>query len=186
MQSLLSFLLTVMILMCPMGSMAGQIYHWIDKNGHDHITEEPPPSDGRLREVIEYTPQPEEMRQPPESPKQPQQISEAKTDRLLGEVTVARRQAAEARIKAQETQAIAEELNRRADEFKANVANTNRRRQKNRSITVRLENDALQAQQLADQAAEEARQAEERALQIEKKAAVKMIQQPTEQKPAQE
>ena len=183
MKSLLSLILTGIILMCPVGSIAGQIYHWVDSNGHDQLTEEPPPPDGRLKEVIEFTPPPVKTR-PQAVIQQPQQISDAQTAQIMNEVTVARKQATEARIRAQEAQAIADELIRRADEFKATRANTNRRRQKNKSIVVRLENDALQAQQLAAQAAEEARQAEERALRIEEKAAKTMIQKTPEDQPA--
>ena len=169
--------------MCPVGSIAGQIYHWVDSNGHDQLTEEPPPPDGRLKEVIEFTPPPVKTR-PEAEIQQPQQIPDAQTTQIMNAVTAARKQATEARIRAQEAQDIADELIRRADEFKATRANTNRRRQKNKSIIVRLENDALQAQQLAAQAAEEARKAEERALQIEKKAAKTMIQQAPEDQPA--
>ena len=155
--------------------MAGKIYHWTDKSGHDYITEDPPPSDGQLKETIEYTPQPadgqtrvEEQRSAERNP--------AEQEKLMQTLTTAQKRAAEARMRAREAQAAADELDRRAAEFKATKANTNYRRMKNKSIVIRLENDALEAKKLALKAEEEAREAEAKALQIEKEVAEAMLQ----------
>ena len=183
MKSLLPFLLTLILLMGPVSSMAGRVYHWVDKNGLDHITEEPPPEDGRLKEVMEFTPPPEQppkpvkKKQPPKPvAKEQASISNEDLEKIMNEVEAAKKQAAEAHVRAEEAQEIAEELRQRKTEFEKTGANTIRRRQKNKSILIRLENDAQEAEELAAQAAEEARLAKERALRIEKKALERMAQ----------
>jgi hypothetical protein len=155
--------------------MAGKIYHWTDESGHDYITEDPPPSDGQLKETIEYTPQPVVEQTGSEE----QRSVERKTveqEKLMQTLATAQKRAAEARIRAREAQAAADELDRRAAEFKATKANTNYRRMKNKSIVIRLENDALEAKKMALKAEEEAREAEAKALQIEKEVAETMLQ----------
>lgn len=164
--------------------MAGRVYHWVDENGLDHITEEPPPEDGRLKEVMEFTLPPEqppksvEKKQPPKPVEKKQEsTSDEELEEIMNEVAATKKQAAEAHVRAQEAQEIAVELRQRKTEFEKTGANTIRRRQKNKSILIRLENDAQEAEQLATQAAEEARLASERALRIEKKALERMAQQ---------
>jgi hypothetical protein len=38
----------------PTGS-ADRLYHWVDKTGITHLSKEPPPEDGMLKEVMEYS-----------------------------------------------------------------------------------------------------------------------------------
>ena len=38
----------------PMGS-ADRLHHWIDSNGVTHLSKEPPPQDGKLIEIMEYS-----------------------------------------------------------------------------------------------------------------------------------
>lgn len=154
---------------------AGQIYHWTDKYGHDHITEDPPPPDGQLKETIEYTPRSELEQTGLEEQQQRLRTASERQDILMA-VEQARQAATEARLRAREAQAVADELEQRAAEFKATRGNTNYRRQKNKSIIIQLENDAREAEKLARQAEAEARQAEQRAEQIEKKAAEMMVE----------
>ena len=184
MKSLLSFLLTLILLMGPVSSMAGRVYHWVDKNGLDHITEEPPPEDGRLKEVMEFTlppdppPKPVEKKQSPTPvAKEQESVSNEDLEEIMNEMEAAKKQSAEAHVRAEEAREIAVELRQRKADFERTGANTIRRRQKNKSILIRLENDAQEAEQLAAQAAEEARLAKERALRIEKKALERMAQQ---------
>ena len=153
---------------------AGKIYYWTDKNGHDHITEAPPPAEGQLKETIEFTPR-SAVEQSRIEQQQSVQRKTAEQDKLIRTLENAQKRAAEARVRAREAQAVAEELDRRAAEFKATKANTNYRRKKNKSIVLRLENDALEAKKLALEAEGEAREAEAKALQIEKEVAETML-----------
>lgn len=153
---------------------AGKIYHWTDINGHDHITEAPPPPEGQLEEIIEYTPQ-SALEQTRIEEQRSVQRKTDQQEKLIQALETAQKRAAEARVRAREAQDVAEELDRRAAEFKATKANTNYRRQKNKSIVIRLENDALEARKLALKAEEEARQAETKALQVEKEVAEIML-----------
>ncbi len=33
---------------------AERVHHWVDSNGHFHLSQEPPPADGKLIEIMEY------------------------------------------------------------------------------------------------------------------------------------
>ena len=50
------FLLAVIAMFAwyPMG-FADRLHHWIDSNGVTHISKEPPPEDGKLIEIMEYS-----------------------------------------------------------------------------------------------------------------------------------
>ncbi|MEN8688983.1 MAG: hypothetical protein AB1Z20_02625 [Desulfobacterales bacterium] len=36
-------------------SFAERIYHWTDKSGVDHLTQHPPPAEGQLNDIMDYT-----------------------------------------------------------------------------------------------------------------------------------
>jgi hypothetical protein len=69
------------------GSAAASVYVWTDKEGRIHITDQPPAKGAKLRDVIEYKPQPAEPLLPSETEKAESQDKEA----LCRNVCLARR-----------------------------------------------------------------------------------------------
>ena len=48
-------LLIALIGMLSMATYAERLYHWTDKSGVTHLTQHPPPSEGELQDVMDYT-----------------------------------------------------------------------------------------------------------------------------------
>jgi len=160
------------IMMCCLlpafGSSAGQVYTWTDEKGVTHITETPPPPNATDRDVIKYVPKTKEEEA---SIRQRQQQSSAleQKEQLVAEAKDARRQAEQARAKAIELKALADQLFQQSEAFKTKTSNTIRRWQKNKSTRLKLEQEAAEAQQKALAADEEAKRLEERAENAEKR-----------------
>jgi len=54
------YLKTIILLAAVMGltatvSFAERIYHWTDKSGVAHLTQDPPPAEGQLNDIMDYT-----------------------------------------------------------------------------------------------------------------------------------
>jgi hypothetical protein len=124
---------------------AGKIYTWTDRDGVTHITESPPPKDGTLDSVTEYTPRsPQELQSIRREMEETRE--ERKREQLLQEVQIAERKAQQARRTAEEARAAAEAARQRLEVFKQNVSNNVDRYNRNRSTILQLEAEALRAE----------------------------------------
>jgi len=150
---------TALVLAAAADVPAGKIYTWTDSRGVTHITETPPPAEGRLDSVMEYTPRSqqeiESIRRRMEETRE-----ERAREEVRQEVRIAERRARQARQAAEEARAEAEAARRRFEEFKQQVSNNIDRYNRNRSTVLRLEAEALRAERNALEAEEAARNAE--------------------------
>ena len=98
------------------GLMADKVYTWTDENGNLHITEQPPPQNARVKNVLQYKPESEKTIQEQEHQEQltdkalekkrrRQEAQQARAD-----AEKARQQADAARLRAQETARQSEEF----------------------------------------------------------------------------
>ena len=159
------------ILMCflpVVGSNAGRVYTWTDERGVTHITETPPPPNAINRDVIEFVPRSEEETAARREEQQQSRRLEQK-QQIVAEAKESRRKADQARAKAIELRAVADQLFQQSEEFKQKTSNTIRRWQVNRSTRMKLEQEAAEALKRAQAADQEAGQLERRAQEAEKR-----------------
>ena len=142
--------------------MADKVYTWKDENGNLHITEQPPPKNARVKNVIQYKPQSEKT-------VQEQEHCEDLTDkalekkRRLQEAQQARADAEKARQQADAARARARETVRRSEEF-IKTHDTNQ------YMRIAFKYKIKKAAEDARLAEEQARVAENKAAAAEKKA----------------
>ena len=153
------FLIIAITCICSTSAAAGKIYTWTDENGISHISEKPPPSNEKIQDVIEYTPRTAD--EDSQTHEQRQQFIEqsnvqADIDRAIRQAKTTRRRADEARAKADQARAEADAAFQRSEEFKMKVSNTVRRWQVNKATRKKLEAEAAEAYQKAQQAVQEA------------------------------
>lgn len=142
-----------------------KVYTWTDAKGKLHITDEPPPVEASLKDVVESPPvSPAEVRQ---SEQQRMRQGEKRLDELRrSEMEETLRRAREADQRAQEAIQRADEQTRQALEYRKRFSNTAERREnykyKIRDEEQKAEAARTEAQKAIDQAraaAEEARTA---------------------------
>ena len=144
------------------GLMADKVYTWTDENGNLHITEQPPPKNARVKDVIQYKPEAEKTIQQQEQREdltdkaleKKRRLQEARQARADAEK--ARQQAGAARVRAQETA-------RRSEEF-IKTHDTNQ------YMRIAFKYKIKKAAEDARLAEEQARLAEKKAAAAEKKA----------------
>ena len=160
----------ILLLLPSLGSDAGRVYTWTDEKGVTHITETPPPPNAKDRDVIEYVPKTEKEEEAVrEEQRQSRELEQRK--QIVDETQDARRKADQARAKAVELKAVADQLFQQSEAFKTKTSNTIRRWQKNKATRLKLEQEAAEAQKRAQAADEEARRLETRAQEAEKRLA---------------
>lgn len=142
--------------------VADTVYTWTDENGKLHITQDPPPQKAKLKDTIEYEPQPAkvdlESKRLPET-RTAAELQKQRTD----EVLEARAQAEKAREAAEIAAAKAEEATRMAKEYSES---NNPSKVMQQTYDYQME----QAIEAAKAAEERAGIAEEKAIDAEKKA----------------
>jgi membrane protein involved in colicin uptake len=148
---------------------AEKIYTWTDNSGVTHITPHPPPPDGRLNDVLDYTPTTEAEREVIKERRQSDR-DQRQQDSIIEAAREARRRADDAKSRAAQARQVADEKFQQAEEFKTKTSNTIRRWQVNKSTRLRLEAEAANAQKEAQRAAEEAARLEKEAKAAEEKA----------------
>jgi hypothetical protein len=144
------------------GVSADQIYTWTDKDGHMHITAEPPPQNARVKDVLQYEPRPEQNI--PEAEPERNAETEATAEKPVPDYVLrARARAEKARNEAEIARARAEELAKTAEKY---IETHNRNEYMRRAYKYQLRKAAEDAKN----AREKARIAEENASEAEKKA----------------
>jgi len=143
---------------------AAEVYTWTDEDGNLHITQDPPPKKGKLKETMTY--QPQSAAKDLEIERRQEAADEAaggkqKSDELLK----ARAEAEQARKEAEIAAAKAEEAARMAKEY---IETHNRNQYMRRVYQYQMEKAADDAKA----AEERAKAAEQRAIEAEKKAQV--------------
>jgi len=142
-------------------SNADELYIWTDKNGGQHITQEPPPAGIQPNSTMEYTPEPKgEVR---EYLQQQRELGIYFVDKRRQEALEARRKAAEARREAKEASVAADLITRQSQEY---IDTHNRNQYMRRAFKYERRKAAEKAEaarQGAQKAAEKAEKAEEEA-----------------------
>jgi hypothetical protein len=141
---------------------ADKVYTWTDENGNLHITQDPPPKKAKLKETMDYQPQPEKADLATE---RQQEIGDEATlkKQKSDEVRKARMEAEKAKKQAAIARANADEATRMAKEY---IETQNRNQYEQQTYEYQME----KAVEEAKAAEEQARIAEEKAIQAEKKA----------------
>jgi hypothetical protein len=141
------------------GVTAGQIYTWTDENGNLHVTDTPPPPQGKVKETLDYQEKTaaeiQELERRREARKK-QQHEES----IHQQAAKAAKQAAKADEDAQEAAQIAEKEYENAMRTYERYGKTQDKRKKFRKRIRRAFDQADSAQQRASEAAENARQAQ--------------------------
>ncbi len=162
--------ISLMILCCAYsGALADQVYTWTDKEGNMHITAEPPPENARVKEVLNYEPQPETS-VPAAEERLDSEAEAAPGSPESEEVRQARARAETARKEAEIARARADEATKTAEKY---IETHNRNEYMRRAYRYQMRkaaDDAKVAQELARIAEEKAVEAEKRAKVIEERA----------------
>jgi hypothetical protein len=145
------FLLTII---APLNAQT-TLYTWTDAQGRLHITDIPPPPDGKIQDVVEQTePTPAEARQVQGT--QRRRVEARPDERRRSEVEEALRRAREADNEAQAAVQRADEQTRQALDYRKRFGNTPSRRQEFKYKIRAEEEKALQSQAEAQRAVERA------------------------------
>ena len=151
---------------------AKTIYTWIDQHGVVHLTENPPPENGRLKSAIEYSPQSERLSSDTPT-QQTTQIETGAIDAAVKKAEQLRQIAESAKREAAEAQAESAAADRRLYEVKTRIARNRQLLRRNKALVERLEAESISAKtqaiaatQKADQAEKNADQAEDQALKL--------------------
>ena len=145
---------------------ADKVYTWTDKDGHLHITDEPPPEGANVRNIITYKPQSEK------------EVLENQRQQQMRENAMARKRKLEevqkAGLKAQKAAEEAKIARENADavvkDAKDYIDTHDRNRYMRRAFKYKMKKKAGEARAAVDQAnatAEKARKAEEKAKRAE-------------------
>jgi hypothetical protein len=141
---------------------ADKVYTWTDENGNLHITQEPPPKKAKLKETMDYQPQP--AKADLESERRKEIGAEAELRKQPSdEAQKARAEAEKARKEAEIARGVAEEVTRMAREYSES-------KNRNKVMQQTYEYQMQKAIEDANAAEERARIAEEKAIDAEKKA----------------
>lgn len=141
---------------------ADKVYTWTDENGNLHITQDPPPKKAKLKETMDYQPQPAKADLERERRKEIGTEAELKKQ-TVDEAQKARAEAEKAKKEAEIARGIAEKVTRMAKEY----SESNNR---NKVMQQTYEYQMEKAIEEAKAAEERARIAEEKAINAEKKA----------------
>jgi len=155
-------IVAILVFMHPAGLSADKIYTWTDANGNLHITDEPPPENARVQDVINYKPQPqneviEDQRRQEiqtETAERKQKVQEAKKAELE-----AQKAAEDARLAREKADAAAKDAN----EY---IQTHDRNQYMRRAFKYEMKQKAREA----ETALKQARAAEEKARAAEEKA----------------
>jgi len=135
-----------------------KIYTWTDERGNLHVTDEPPPTSAKVKEVETYQDQSVDEAGAIERELQQRQ-EQRQVEDLQEEVAQAQRNAVEADQKAEQATERARELTREAQEYVRRFGNTPERRkqfkykiQARKEMALAAQDAALEARALADQA----------------------------------
>jgi hypothetical protein len=141
---------------------ADTVYTWTDEKGNLHITQEPPPNKAKIKETMDYQPQPAKADLESDDRKEIGTEAELKKQEL-DEVQKARAEAEKARKEADRARGIAEEVTRMAKEYSES-------KNRNKVMQQTYEFQMEKAIEDAKAAEERARIAEEKAINAEKEA----------------
>lgn len=141
---------------------ADKVYTWTDENGKLHITQEPPPQKAKLKDTMDYQPQPAQADLESERQKETGTEAELKKQKS-DEVRKARAEAEKAKKEAEIARGIAEETTRMAKEYGES-------NNLNQVMQQTYEYQMEEAVEAAKAAEERARIAEEKAIDAEKEA----------------
>lgn len=154
-------IIAIVVFMCPASLSAGKVYTWTDANDNVHITDEPPPENAEVQNVINYKPQPEN------------EVMKDQRRQEMQEETAERKQKnQEAKKAEQEAQKAAEDARMAREKADAVVKDANeyidthnRNQYMRRAYKYEMKKKAREAEaavKQANAAAEEARTAEEK------------------------
>ena len=141
---------------------ADKVYTWTDENGKMHITQEPPPKKAKIKDTMDYQPQPAKADLESERREEIGTEAELKKQKSDG-ARKARAEAEKAKKEAGIARGIAEEATRMAKEYSES---NNRNQYMQKTYEYQME----EAVEDAKAAEERARIAEEKAIDAEKKA----------------
>ena len=169
MRFFISIIAIFVIILLVSNLNAAKVYTWTDKKGNLHISEEPPPGNAKVKDVIDYKPKADKEAEasgtPPEEGHDGPLIK-----RRQQEARSAREQAKEAAREAQAAQTKANQAVKKANEY-INTHNRNQYMRRVHKYEMRkVAEDAKKAQEQARVATEKAHTAEKRAQAVEEQA----------------
>ena len=139
-------------------AQAGKVYTWTDEQGNLHITNTPPPKDARVKDVMPYQ---QKTYDDVQSEKQIQQKekSEDLKDAQEQQIEAAERKLRQADERAKAAVARAEQITKDNNAYIRRLGSTKEKRKQFRKRIERLKQEAVLAQEVANEAIEDARQA---------------------------
>ena len=148
---------------------AAKIYTWTDAKGNLHMSEEPPPENAKIKDVVDYTPEAVEGNETREGSSEQGQDSPW-IERKQQEARDARKQAETAAREARAAQEKANQAVQKANEY---ISTHNRNQYMRRAYKYEMRkvaDEAKAAQEQARVATEKALKADKRALAAEEEA----------------
>ena len=159
MKSAVFLIIMVISNMMILAAAAENLYTWTDASGKLHITDEAPPPNARVKEIVRFEPRKTNPFQAPK-PKKQDSIDDVSKETKCQDAKKLRRKAKEANEIAEEATQRAIEARVRSDEFKRKVGFDHDRIQQFKYKMKKLEDQAGEAQSLAKEANDKAQQAE--------------------------
>jgi chromosome segregation ATPase len=160
---ILLFLLTV-------SAQAGKVYTWTDEHGNLHITNTPPPKQAKIKEVLPYQQKTGDEKQSDKQLQKKEKLEDLKAAQEQ-QIEDAKRKLRQADERAKAAVAKAEQITQDNNAYIERLASTKEKRKQFRKKIQRLKDEAVLAQEVANNAIEDARQAADALQELEEEIA---------------
>jgi hypothetical protein len=150
----------IVFLTCASAAHAAEVYLWTDAAGNYHITAEPPPPDGNLQDVMQYTPQKPEEKAPKRNEAARTSTTEPPEADKCRVLAQTRRLAVKAREIAREAEDRAAQKQEQAEDLRERVGYDDEMLDDYKDDIRELEDAARRANLLAEQARIQAQEAD--------------------------
>jgi chromosome segregation ATPase len=167
---ILPVLAVILLFLLTFSAQAGKVYTWTDEHGNLHITNTPPPKQAKIKEVLPYQQKTGAEKQSDKQLQKKEKLEDLKAAREE-QIEDAKRKLRQADERAKAAVAKAEQITRDNNAYIERLASTKEKRKQFRKKIQRLKDEAVLAQEVANNAIEDARQAAEALQELEEEIA---------------
>ena len=148
----------VFLFILTFSAEAGKVYTWTDEHGNLHITNTPPPKQAKIKEVLPYQQKTGDEKQSDKQLQKKEKLEDLKAAQEQ-QIEDAKRKLRQADERAKAAVVKAEQITRDNNAYIERLASTKEKRKQFRKKIQRLKDEAVLAQEVANNAIEDARQA---------------------------
>ena len=160
----------VFLFILTFSAEAGKVYTWTDEHGNLHITNTPPPKQAKIKEVLPYQQKTGDEKQSDKQLQKKEKLEDLKAAQEQ-QIEDAKRKLRQADERAKAAVARAEQITQDHNAYIERLASTKEKRKQFRKKIQRLKDEAVLAQEVANNAIEDARQAAEALQELEEEIA---------------